>query len=121
MGVETLWRRPAGIFRYRIRRPAFRLASRRTLRRTLELWHGPRRPRHRGRRRRIPFGFAAQANGSEPLHQGHAALLRMIVGEFAALRPDFVLRWYRKLVHTRHEIRAQRGELTDDHPEKRRM
>src|ERR1043166_4002133 len=107
MGIETLWGRPAGIFRYRIRWPAFRLASRRTLRRTLELRHGSRRTRHRGRRRRIPFGLAAQANRSEPLHQRHAALLRMIVGEFAALRPDFVLRRYRKLVHTRHARRAR--------------
>lgn len=60
MGIQTLGSRPAGIFGDRLGRPAFRLPCCWTLRWTLKLRHGPRRP-GRGRRR-WRLGFRPPAN-----------------------------------------------------------
>ena len=93
MRIEALRSRAPGIFRHRITRPAFgmpafRLAGGRPLRRTLELRHLPRRLRgRRGSLLRAP----AKANRRQPLHQRHTALLRVLVGDLTALRPDLVL------------------------------
>src|SRR6516162_11928218 len=109
MRVEALRRRAASVFRYWLLRTAFRVTS---------AW--PRRPlevRHGWRGARGAWGFcllaaAAEANRSEPLHQRHPTLLRMVlIGEFAALRLNFILRRQRQLVDTRHARPAQRCPL----------
>src|SRR6186997_1660821 len=96
--VETVRRGPPCIFRDRLRRTAFRMASAGALRRTLILGHWPRRPRDWRRRRCLVVRTATETDRGQPLHQRHATLLRMIVGDLAALRPDLVLRGQRQLV-----------------------
>ena len=64
----------------------------------------------RGARRRRRLGLfraPAEADRGQPLHQRHAALLGVVVGEFAALRPDLVLRRQRQFVDARHARRAR--------------
>src|SRR5579885_3903301 len=105
MGIEALRRGAAGIFGDRRHRPALRLARARP-RRPLELRH---RLRGLRRLRRLRLVVAApEPDRGQPLHQRHPALLRMIVGEFAALRPELVLRRQRQLVDARHARRARR-------------
>ena len=48
-------------------------------------WHG-------SHRWRFALRSPAKANRGQPLHQRHAPLFGMIVVEFTALRPNFVLR-----------------------------
>ena len=102
MGVETLGSRSTCVFRYRIARPAFRMTGGRALLGTLELWRGPCWAWHGSRRWRFAHRSPAKANGGQPLHQRHAPLFGVIVVEFTALRPNFVLRRQRQFVDSRH-------------------
>ena len=54
---------------------------------------------------------AAEADRREALQQRQAALLRMLVGELAALRAHFVLRRDRQFVDSRHPRRTGRRAL----------
>ena len=76
MWVEAMRSGAPGVFRYRLTRPAFRLAGGRPLWRALELRNLSRRLRGwRGRLLRAP----AKANGRQPLHQRHTALFGVLV------------------------------------------
>ena len=58
-----------------------------------------------------PLPTPAEADRGQPLHQRHAALLGVVVGEFAALRLDLVLRRQRQFVDARHARRTHGGAL----------
>ena len=103
--VEPLRRGPAGIFRHRVGRPAFRLAGRRA-QSAARTAASAVRVRGAGGGS-LCLAAPAEADRGQPLHQRHAALLRMIVAELAALRLDLVLRRQRQLVDARHARRAR--------------
>src|SRR5215831_18106873 len=109
MGVEALRSRPARVFGDRVNGPALRIAGAWTLRRPLILRHWTRLAGHRWRWRGLVFRPTAQADGGEALHETHAALLRMIVLELAALGPDFILRRQWELIDARHARRPLRA------------
>src|SRR6185312_14569664 len=98
--VQALRSGPPGVFRDRL---AVGLTGRGT-HRPLDRRH--RTCRARGRRRRRLLGAASDADRSQPLHQRHPALLRMVVTELAALRLDLVLCRQRQFVDARHARRA---------------
>src|SRR5262245_7625098 len=98
VGIEPLRSSPTRIFRDRLRWPAFRLTSRRPLRRALVLRHGSGWTSCRGRRRRLRLRAPTQANRGKPLHERHAPLFRMIFAQLAPLRPNLVLRRQGQLV-----------------------
>src|SRR6476646_11177150 len=104
MGVEPLWSRSPGVFRHWIVRPAFRMTSSGARLRTLELRRRPCGAWHGSHRWRFALRSAAKANRGQPLHQRHAPLFGMIVVEFTALRPNFVLRRQRQFVDSRHTL-----------------
>ena len=119
MRVEAMRPAAARIFRDRLGRAAFGMASAGALRRTLILRHWPRRPRYWRRRRCLVVRTAAETDRGQSLHQRHATLLGMIVGDLAALRPDLVLRGQRQLIDARHARRA-RHALRGRRDERRR-
>src|SRR4051812_30569351 len=89
MGVQSLWRRPAGILRYRLagrdllRDAALRLALRQRRHRRHRRTGSPRRDRRLGF-----FVATAEADIGKALQQRHPGLLRMLVLDFAASLPD---------------------------------
>ena len=98
-GRRPLWGRSPRVFRHWIARPAFRMTSGRAraadaqLRRRLcRAWHG-------GHAALPPSVRRPRPTEAEPLHQRRCGRFSgMIVVEFTALRPNFVLRRQRQFV-----------------------
>ena len=106
MRVEPLRRGAAGIFRDRLGGSAFRRGRAGAGRGgRSHLRHG-RRPSAAACGGCASLLTTAEADRGEPLHQRHALLLRMVIRQLAALRPDFVLRRHRQFVDARHARRA---------------
>src|SRR5215471_4091133 len=105
MMVEALWHGPLGIFRDRLR-AGFRRSRHRPARQSFLRWHWRNGCDACCLRLGGRFGdlvTAAKADRSQPRQERAMPLLGMVVvGEVAALGPDFVLSGQRQLIDSRH-------------------